>query len=381
MKKVLVVAGTRPEAIKMAPLSLELKKSDKFETLFVSTAQHRQMLDQALEIFGISPDYDMNVMRQGQTLTSLTASILNAWGEFYSKNNPDLVLIQGDTTTVFASAIAAFYKGVKIGHVEAGLRTFNMQSPFPEEMNRTLVSPLADFSFAPTSMSLDNLIKEGRCPDKCFVTGNTVVDALQLIAKKLENNNVSFESVAKKYAIDDSFFSKFMEKGKWILVTGHRRESFGDGFENICLAINEITKRHPDYGIVYPVHLNPNVQEPVNRILANNPNISLISPLGYEDFICMMKYCRFILSDSGGVQEEAPSLGKPVLVMRENTERPEGVIAGTCVLVGTDVAKIVKESDVLIDNEAEYLARSALKNPYGDGTASKQIREILEKNL
>ena len=382
MKKVGIVAGTRPEVIKMAPLYLELRKSECISPVFISTAQHRQMLDQALSMFGIIPDYDMDIMRPKQTLSELTARILLAWETFFNTENIDAILVQGDTTTVLASSIAAFYHNVRIGHVEAGLRTFNMHSPFPEEMNRRLVSPIADWSFAPTELSLANLVAEGIPSSKCYITGNTVVDALLYMISKLDSDGRSLENVAADCGISDNFYKKFMEKnGRWILVTGHRRESFGTGFENICRAISRIVEEHRDCGILYPVHLNPNVREPVGRLLGNNSNVELINPVSYEDFVCLMKNCRFVLSDSGGVQEEAPSLGKPVLVMRDTTERPEGIAAGTCRLVGTSVEKIVAESNLLLSDDAEYSARSALKNPYGDGTASIKIRKILEETL
>ncbi len=382
MKKVGIVAGTRPEVIKMAPLYLELRKSECICPVFISTAQHRQMLDQALSMFGIRPDYDMDIMRPKQTLSELTARILLAWETFFNTENIDAILVQGDTTTVLASSIAAFYHNVRIGHVEAGLRTFNMHSPFPEEMNRRLVSPIADWSFAPTELSLANLVAEGIPSSKCYITGNTVVDALLYMISKLDSDGRSLGNVAAACGISDNFYKKFMEEnGRWILVTGHRRESFGTGFENICKAIFQIVEKHRDCGILYPVHLNPNVREPVCRLLGNNSNVELINPVSYEDFICLMKNCRFVLSDSGGVQEEAPSLGKPVLVMRDTTERPEGISAGTCRLVGTSVEKIVAESNLLLSDDAEYSARSALKNPYGDGTASVKIRKILEETL
>lgn len=382
MKRIGIVAGTRPEAIKMAPLYLEMKKSKIFSPYFISTAQHRQMLDQALSMFNITPDYDMDVMKQGQTLSDLTSRIINAWSDFFSKQFLDAVLVQGDTTTVLSSAISAFYHRVPIGHVEAGLRTGNMMSPFPEEMNRRLVSPLARWSFAPTQLSYENLIKENIDRNTCFVTGNTVVDSLLLTASKLEDEGVKYESVVSNCKIPIEFAERFIRGNKkWILVTGHRRESFGGGFENICKAISELVKRYSDCGVLYPVHLNPSVQEPVNRLLGNNLNIALIPPVGYKDFIWLMKNSFFVLSDSGGVQEEAPSLGKPVLVMRDTTERPEGIDAGTCRLVGTNVQKILEESKILLENNEEYKRRSALKNPYGDGTASKNIVRILEESL
>ncbi len=377
-----VVAGTRPEAIKMAQVYKTLKDSDTLNPVFVSTAQHRQMLDQALSIFQIKPDFDMNLMRKSQTLNSLTARILSAWEDYFKTFRPAAILVQGDTTTVFATAIAAFYERIPVGHVEAGLRTGNMLSPYPEEMNRRLTDPISKWCFAPTKESYDNLISEGMDPDSCFVTGNTVVDSLLWMRDKLKKDKISAEYVSAKCSIPQVFTKEFLEGGKpWILVTGHRRENFGDGFEEICRAIKTLVQTHPDVGVLYPVHLNPNVQEPVNRILSGMDRVALIPPVGYEEFIWLMDKCRFVLSDSGGVQEEAPSLGKPVLVMRDTTERPEGVAAGTCRLVGTDAEKIVSEASRLLSDEDEYSRRSALKNPYGDGTASQKIRNILEERL
>lgn len=382
-KKVAVVAGTRPEVIKMAPVYLELKKSDKLTPVFISTAQHRQMLDQALDIFGIKPDYDMNVMREGQTLNDLTVRILEAWKQYFSQNTLDAVLVQGDTTTVLASSIAAFYERVPIGHIEAGLRTGNLMSPWPEEMNRRLSDPISQWCFPPTELSKKNLVSEKIPEDRCFITGNTVVDALLWMKNKLKQENVSSLEICASCGISDFFAKNFIEKNdaKWILVTGHRRESFGKGFADICEAIASIESKYPNVGILYPVHLNPNVQEPVNRFLAYRERVCLISPVAYREFIWLMDRCHFVLSDSGGVQEEAPSLGKPVLVMRDTTERPEGVEAGTCTLVGTSPEKILKEVSVLLEDANEYRRRSALKNPYGDGTASKKIRKVLEESL
>ncbi|MBO5781631.1 MAG: UDP-N-acetylglucosamine 2-epimerase (non-hydrolyzing) [Opitutales bacterium] len=379
-KKIAIVAGTRPEVIKMAQVYHVLKTSDILEPVFISTAQHRQMLDQALQIFSITPDFDMNIMQAGQTLTDLTARLLSAWKDYFSKSRPDAVLVQGDTTTVLATSIAAFYERIPIGHIEAGLRTYNFDAPFPEEMNRRLTDPISKWCFAPTKYSYDNLIREGVAPDACFITGNTVIDSLLWMREKLAKDNISEFEMAKKCGISEEFAREFLSgKKRWILVTGHRRENFGGGFENICAAIKGIADKYEDVGIVYPVHLNPNVQEPVNRLLAGHGRIALIKPLSYEDFIWFMDKAYFVLSDSGGVQEEAPSLSKPVLVMRETTERPEGVEAGTCELVGTDVAKIMYSASKLLDDGAEYRRRAMLKNPYGDGTACLKIKEILEK--
>lgn len=383
-KTVAVVAGTRPEAIKIAPLYIELKKSEKIRPIFISTAQHRQMLDQSVKMFGITPDYDMDIMKEGQTLTDLTARLLVAWNDLFAKQSFDAVLVQGDTTTVLATAIAAFYQKIPVGHIEAGLRTYDFNAPFPEEMNRRLTDPISRWNFAPTSLSYGNLIRENISERNCFITGNTVVDSLLWMNNKLISENVGADEVAKNSSIPEDFAKEYLSEGsvkKWILVTGHRRENFGGGFENICKALRKLSDKYADLGILYPVHLNPNVQEPVKRILGGQKRIALIPPVDYKDFIWLMARCRFILSDSGGIQEEAPSLGKPVLVMRDTTERPEGIEAGTCELVGTNVEKILASASALIDNDAEYARRSSLKNPYGDGTASANIRKILEAEL
>ena len=382
-KKVAVVAGTRPEAIKMASVYMELRRSEVLEPLFISTAQHRQMLDQTLEIFGIKPDYDMDVMRPEQTLCELTERLLAAWRIFFANNKLDAILVQGDTKTVLASAIAAFYERIPIGHVEAGLRTGNLMSPWPEEMNRRLADPISRWCFAPTELSLKNLLAEGIAADRCFVTGNTVVDSLIWMREQLAQQNVAPAAMAAKCGVPALFASQFLEKkgSPWILMTGHRRESFGEGFQNICRAVADLVEQYPDVGVLYPVHLNPNVQEPVKRLLGSHDRIALIPPVSYREFIWLMDRCRFVLSDSGGVQEEAPGLGKPVLVMRDTTERPEGVAAGTCRLVGTDPSTIVREAGILLNDSEQYAKRSALRNPYGDGTASRRIREIIEADL
>lgn len=384
-KTIVIVAGTRPECIKMAPIYFALKESSLLEPVFLSTAQHRQMLDQTLAVFGIKPEYDLNLMQPGQTLPDLTGRVLSAVSGFLTEHRPSAVLVQGDTTTVLSSALAAFYGKIPIGHVEAGLRTGNMLSPFPEEMNRRLTSPLARWHFCPTTQSKANLLREGINADTCFVTGNTVIDALLRVRDQLEVKGVTAAQVAARCQIPEEFVEKFLKpetgerkNGRWILVTGHRRESFGGGFESICHAILQLVERYPDLGILYPVHLNPQVQEPVKRILGQHARVSLIPPVDYEDFIWLMNRSHFVLSDSGGVQEEAPSLGKPVLVMRETTERPEGVEAGTCRLVGTDAEKILREAVILLDDPSEYARRSALKNPYGDGSAAQEVRKVLE---
>lgn len=379
-KQIAIIAGTRPEVIKMAPVYFALKEASGLEPIFVSTGQHRQMLDQAMAVFGIEADYDLNLMQPGQTLPDLTGRVIVAVTEFLQKVKPDAVLVQGDTTTVLAAAMAAFYERIPVGHVEAGLRTGNMLSPFPEEMNRRLTTPLARWNFCPTETSEANLLKEGVDSVSIHVTGNTVIDALLWVRRrvsKLEIGKRKWES-----GNNEEPSTKNQERPKrFVLVTGHRRESFGTGFENICRAIQKITERYPDVEVVYPVHLNPKVQEPVKRILGGNPRVKLIEPVGYEEFIALMDRCHFVLSDSGGVQEEAPSLGKPVLVMRDTTERPEGVTAGTCRLVGTDVEKILREASVLLEDEEEYRRRSELKNPYGDGKAAERIVEVLGKEL
>lgn len=381
IKNVAIVAGTRPEVIKMAPIYRELKNSTLLRPIFVSTAQHREMLDQALGIFGITPDFDMNIMQQGQTLTDLTARLLIAWKDFFSRQPIDAILVQGDTTTVLASALAAFYERIPIGHVEAGLRTWNMQSPWPEEMNRRLTDPLARWCFAPTEFSQANLIAEKIPAEQCFVTGNTVVDSLLWVRERIRSEEKPLDERLINCGVPADFYKRFFQDktARWILITGHRRESFGSGFESICDAIERLSEAYPDVGMLYPVHMNPRVRETVERRLGGNPRISLIPPVDYRTFITLMDRCYFVLSDSGGVQEEAPSLGKPVLVMRQTTERPEGVQAGTCRLVGTDADAIFSAAAELLTDPAEYARRSALKNPYGDGHAARRIREILER--
>ncbi|YCM42636.1 UDP-N-acetylglucosamine 2-epimerase (non-hydrolyzing) [Verrucomicrobiaceae bacterium 227] len=390
MKKIAIVIGTRPEVIKMAPVVFALRESKTLEPVLLSTGQHREMLDQALAAFDLTPDFDLGLMQPGQTLPGLTARAIEAVTKFIEEEKPDAILVQGDTSTVLAGAMASFFANVPVGHIEAGLRTGNMRSPFPEEMNRRLTSPLAKWHFCPTGGSKDNLVREAIAESDCYVTGNTVVDSLLWIRDKQERSGVNAVDVAARLEIPESFANKYLQASTstpntstdpvpaFVLVTGHRRESFGGGFERMCEAINELTKRHPGVGVLYPVHLNPLVQEPVNRILGDNPAVQLCSPAGYEDFVWLMNQAKFILSDSGGVQEEAPSLGKPVLVMRETTERPEGVSAGTCRLVGTDPEKILRESAILLNDPAEYASRSALQNPYGDGEAASKIVKILE---
>jgi len=382
-KKIALVAGTRPEAIKLAPVYFALRESASLEPVLLSSGQHRQMLDQTLAVFGLKPDLDLNLMQPGQTLPDLTARVVTQVSAALRELKPAAILAQGDTTTVLGAALAAFYERIPLGHVEAGLRTYNFDAPWPEEMNRRLADPISRWCFAPTSWSADNLRAERIPAKRIHVTGNTVVDALLWVREKLHRANRSAAEVTQRCGIPEDFARRYLggKTARFVLITGHRRESFGQGFEDICRAIADLAKRHPDLGLLYPVHLNPNVQEPVRRLLGNNLRVALIAPVDYEDFIWLMDRAHFVLSDSGGVQEEAPSLGKPVLVMRDTTERPEGVEAGTCRLVGTDPARILAEATELLDNTAEYTRRSQLQNPYGDGQASQRIREILEQSL
>ena len=369
MKKILFVFGTRPEAIKMAPVIKAFKDEKIFDTKVCVTAQHRQMLDQVLDIFDIKPDYDLNIMERGQDLFDITANVLSGMKNVLSEYSPDLVLVHGDTSTTSATAIAAFYQKIKVGHVEAGLRTGNIYSPWPEEVNRQISGVIANYHFAPTKTSLENLLKENKNKENILVTGNTVIDALFLVLDKIEKDEKLKNKILK--SISDQY--KFNNDKKIILVTGHRRENFGEGFTNICKALKKIADSNHDVDIVYPVHLNPNVQKPVKNILSNSKNIYLIDPLSYENFIYLMSKSYFIITDSGGVQEEAPSLGKPVLVLRNTTERPEAVEAGTVKLVGTNFEAIVNESQKFLDDEKEYKKMSKAHNPYGDGSASKRI--------
>jgi UDP-N-acetylglucosamine 2-epimerase (non-hydrolysing) len=388
MRTVVLAVGTRPEVIKMAPVYRELSESKLLHPVLLSTGQHREMLAQALAAFDLTPDADLALMQTGQTLPELTGRVINAVTGFIQANRPDAILVQGDTTTVLAAAIAATYARVPVGHVEAGLRTYDMAHPFPEEINRRLVSPLARWSFVPTETSRQNLLQELIAPETIHITGNSVIDALLWMREKVRGKQTSAQEITQRLGIPAAFASKYLAApaaaeapSRWILVTGHRRESFGGGFESICQALRQLVEEHPDVGILYPVHLNPNVREPVKRLLSNHPRIALIEPVGYEDFIWLMDRCYFLLSDSGGVQEEAPSLGKPVLVMRSTTERPEGVEAGTCRLVGTDSKVILREASLLLNDLNEYNRRSALKNPYGDGNTASRICDILEKDL
>ncbi len=381
MKKVLVVFGTRPEAIKMAPLVKKLERHTIFDTRVCITAQHRQMLDQVLEIFDIEPDYDLDLMKPGQSLYDITSNVLCGMQKVLQEFKPDIVLVHGDTTTTFAASLAAFYEQIPVGHVEAGLRTNNLYSPWPEEANRQLTGVLATYHFAPTQTAKENLLKENKNEKSIIVTGNTVVDALFLILEKINSSEKLQKKIVQNIQtqINNPNFS--FENSKFILVTGHRRENFGQGFINICNALKTIAMDNPDIHIIYPVHLNPNVQEPVKSLLGKEKNIHLIEPLGYEEFVYVMSKAYCILTDSGGIQEEAPALGKPVLVMRNTTERPEAVEAGTVKLVGTDKKKIVQEVQRLFEDTKEYEKMSKAHNPYGDGRASRRIVEFLKGKL
>ncbi|MGE8152640.1 non-hydrolyzing UDP-N-acetylglucosamine 2-epimerase [Pseudomonas vancouverensis] len=364
--KTLCVFGTRPEAIKMAPLVLALATDERFDAKVCVTGQHREMLDQVLELFAITPDFDLNIMKSGQDLTDVSTAILQGLREVLAEFKPDIVLVHGDTATTFAASLAAYYQQIPVAHVEAGLRTGNLYSPWPEEGNRKLTGALASLHFAPTETSQSNLLHEGVKPETIIVTGNTVIDALLGVVARLDQD----QALNAKAAEPSSFLDP---SRKLILVTGHRRESFGDGFERICQALIEVAQQHPEVDIVYPVHLNPNVREPVNRLLTGIGNVHLIEPLDYLPFVYLMCRAHIILTDSGGIQEEAPSLGKPVLVMRDTTERPEAVNAGTVKLVGTETTTIVQELNrLLLDNDA-YRKMSYAHNPYGDGKACELI--------
>ena len=368
----LIVFGTRPEAIKMAPLVHVLAKDERFDTKICVTAQHREMLDQVLDLFEITPDYDLNLMKPGQDLTDITCGILQGLKPILSEFKPDHVLVHGDTATTLSTTLAAYYQQINVCHVEAGLRTGNIYSPWPEEGNRKLTGALAGINFAPTLTSKNNLLKENISEEKIVVTGNTVIDALFEVVKKLQTN------AELKTSLECQF--KFLDKDKrLVLITGHRRESFGGGFERICEAIAKMAEAFPDVEFVYPMHLNPNVREPVNRLLRGLNNVFLIEPLDYLPFVYLMNRAYVLLTDSGGIQEEAPSLGKPVLVMRDTTERPEAVAAGTVKLVGTSVETLVKEVSELLTNDESYKTMSVAHNPYGDGKACRRIADFLSK--
>jgi len=376
MKKILVVFGTRPEAIKLAPVILKLKTHrSEFESKICVTAQHREMLDQVLDLFEIELDYDLNIMKHNQSLFDITVDGLRKLEEILKREKPDFILVQGDTTTTFVSCLVAYYSKIKIAHLEAGLRTRDKFNPFPEEINRRLTDCLSDLYFAPTENARENLLKEGVDESKIFVTGNTVIDALLMMVEKQKGEKIQKD-------MEQRFLNKYgilFDNRKLILVTGHRRESFGKDFENICYGLKKIAMNNHDVRIVYPVHLNPNVQKPVRKILTGISNIHLIEPLDYFSFVWLMNQSYLILTDSGGLQEEAPTLGKPVLVMRKKTERQEGIEAGTAKLVGTDSEKIFLETMKLMDDEKLYQAIAKTVNPYGDGRASERIYEILER--
>ena len=373
--KVLLTFGTRPEAIKMAPLIHGLKKNSLiFETFVCITAQHRQMLDQVLKVFEITPDIDLNLMTAGQDLFDVTGSVLMSMRDVLREFNPDVLLVHGDTTTTLASAMAGFYQNIPIGHIEAGLRTYKIDSPFPEEFNRQIVSKIARWNFAPTELSRDNLLTERVLNNSIFVTGNTVIDALHWVLNRIDCSSI------KKQEIHDLLSSQLLfdwANSDFVLITGHRRENFGNGFLQICYALKELAFRFPKVNFVYPVHLNPNVQIPVASILSGLNNIHLIAPLDYEPFVYLLKHCYLVLTDSGGIQEEAPSLGKPVLVMREVTERPEAVVAGTVRLVGTNQELIINNVTELLNDKVTYQNMSLAHNPYGDGKACDRIIEVL----
>ena len=373
MKKNLIIFGTRPEAIKMAPLVKEFQRhTENFETKVCITAQHREMLDQVLDFFEITPDFDLDLMKPNQNLYTLTADIITNLKPILEKFKPDYVYVHGDTTTTMAASIAAFYSGAKVCHIEAGLRTFNKRSPFPEEINRSIAGSVSDYHFAPTSTSQQNLINENIKSAFILVTGNTVIDALKYSSVKVTSATYTDDEISELKNIKSP--SK-----KTILVTGHRRENHGQGFINICNALKQIAIDNSDVEIIYPVHLNPKVQKPVFELLTNIDNIKLIAPLSYPSFVWLMSQSYLIITDSGGVQEEAPSLGKPVLVMRDTTERPEAVEAGTVLLVGTDTQKIIKETNKLLKNNEAYTKMSKLHNPYGDGLSCQRIVDFISK--
>jgi UDP-N-acetylglucosamine 2-epimerase (non-hydrolysing) len=372
--RVIVVFGTRPEAIKLAPVVHELRRRKEVETVVCVTGQHRQMLDQVLTVFQITPDVDLNLMQPNQDLTSLTASTLVALREVFAERSPAYVVVQGDTTTTFAASLAAFYQRVPVAHVEAGLRTGNMLSPWPEEMNRVVTTRLTSIHFPPTKTSKENLRREGIPAKRIHVTGNTVVDALLQISGHLDRD----PALERKAAAQFSFLSDDKEL---LLVTGHRRESFGGGLDSICHALVDITSRNKHVEVVYPVHLNPNVRDAAGRILRGVERIHMIEPVDYLPLVYLLRRCRFVLTDSGGIQEEAPALGKPVLVLRNNTERPEGISAGTARLVGTDRRKILGEAERLLSDARHYKKMSRAHNPYGDGNASKRIADVLVREL
>ena len=380
MKNMMLVFGTRPEAIKMAPLVKEFQKyPETFKTIVCVTGQHREMLDQVLRIFDIQPDYDLNIMKQGQDLYDVTARVLTGMREVLKETQPDIVLVHGDTTTSTAAALAAFYQQIPVGHVEAGLRTHNIYSPWPEEMNRQITGRIATYHFAPTSLSKDNLLQEGVSEERIIVTGNTVIDALYMVVEKIKNDGIlscELEKVLKASGYD---IGRLSDGRKLVLITGHRRENFGDGFISMCKAIKSLSEKYPEVDFVYPMHLNPNVRKPIYEVFGESQraNLFFIEPLEYLSFVYLMEKSAIVLTDSGGIQEEAPGLGKPVLVMRDTTERPEALEAGTVKLVGTDYDKIVNEVSGLLDNQEYYEKMSKAVNPYGDGKACSRIVKAL----
>lgn len=383
MKKIMLVFGTRPEAIKMAPLVKEFQKHpDTFQTIVCVTGQHREMLDQVLNIFDIRPDFDLNIMKQGQDLYDVTARVLTGMRDVLREAQPDVVLVHGDTTTSTAAALAAFYQQIPVGHVEAGLRTHNILSPWPEEMNRQITGRIASYHFAPTALSRQNLLQENVDDDNITVTGNTVIDALYWVVDRIKNDrslDAELEEVLRLAGYD---VNRLADGRPLVLITGHRRENFGDGFINMCTAIKQLTERYPNVDFVYPMHLNPNVRRPIHEVfgddLSNLGNMHFIEPLEYLSFVYLMEKSTIVLTDSGGIQEEAPGLGKPVLVMRDTTERPEALEAGTVKLVGTDREKIFNEVSTLLDDAAAYARMSQAVNPYGDGLACSRIVERLK---
>lgn len=383
MKKVMLVFGTRPEAIKMAPLVKELQKyPDQFDTTVCVTGQHRQMLDQVLHLFEIKPDYDLNIMKEGQDLYDVTSRVLLGMRDVLKEAKPDVVLVHGDTTTSTAAALASFYQQIPVGHVEAGLRTHNIYSPWPEEINRQLTGRIASYNFSPTSLSRENLLKENIEEEKIIVTGNTVIDALYLVVDKIKNSPVLQKELEEELKKAGYEVERLHSGRKLVLITGHRRENFGEGFISMCEAIKTLEEKFPDTDFVYPMHLNPNVRKPIHEVFGEDlsvyPNLFFIEPLEYLSFVFLMEKSYIVLTDSGGIQEEAPGLGKPVLVMRDTTERPEALSAGTVKLVGTDYNKIVTEVSKLLTDKEYYDKMSKAVNPYGDGLASKRIVEFLK---
>lgn len=383
MKKIMLVFGTRPEAIKVAPLVKEFQKyPDKFQTIVCVTGQHREMLDQVLKIFEIVPDFDLNIMKQGQDLYDVTSRVLLGMRDVLKEAQPDVVFVHGDTTTSTAAALAAFYQQIPVAHIEAGLRTFNIYSPWPEEINRQMTSRIATFDFAPTPLSRENLLKENIDDSKITVTGNTVIDALYMVVDKIKKDESLDKSLETELRSAGYDVNRLSNGKKLVLITGHRRENFGDGFINMCNAIKDLTKKYPEVDFVYPMHLNPNVRKPIHEVfgeeLSNFGNMFFIEPLEYLSFVYLMEKSNLVLTDSGGIQEEAPGLGKPVLVMRDTTERPEALSAGTVKLVGTDYDKIVSEVSKLLDDAAYYESMSKAVNPYGDGKACGRIVGVME---